>query len=87
MQWLPNFNSSRSSPTRDLASRKNLVGSSPSLPPRSFNCSGRELFTAPAGVVAYVLVVLRYRKRAATAEDRYFRAERLGKYASTSTND
>ncbi len=45
------------------------------------------LFTTPAGVVAYVLVVLRYRKQAATAEDRYFRAERLGKYAGTSTND
>jgi hypothetical protein len=36
---------------------------------------------------AYVLAIYRYRRRAAKAEDRYFRAAGLGKYAGSHVND
>ncbi|MBI4809604.1 MAG: hypothetical protein HY799_11735 [Nitrosomonadales bacterium] len=39
------------------------------------------LLTAAVGVSAYVLAIYRYRKRAAVAEDIYYRAAGLGKYA------
>ena len=39
------------------------------------------LVTVPVAVVVYLLAIYRYRKRAATAEDNYFRVAGLGKYA------
>lgn len=39
------------------------------------------LLSVPVAIGAYVLAVYRYRRRAAAAEDQYFRAACLGKYA------
>ena len=41
----------------------------------------------PVVIGAYVLTVYRYRRRAAAAEDRYFRAAGLGKYAAQRSSD
>ena len=38
------------------------------------------VLSLPFGAAAYWLVTLRYRRRAAAIEDRYFRAAKLGKY-------
>ena len=40
------------------------------------------LFALAVAIGAYLLAVYRYRRRAAQAEDKYFRAAGLGKYAS-----
>lgn len=49
---------------------------------------GSWLIALPVAVGAYVLAVFRYRRRAARAEDEYFRAAGLGKYgAKVGAND
>lgn len=42
------------------------------------------LVTFPVTAGAYMVAIYRYRRRAAQAEDSYFRAARLGKYAGSS---
>lgn len=48
---------------------------------------GAWLVTVPIAVGAYVLSIYRYRKRAAAAEDTYYRVAGLGKYVGTRTSN
>jgi len=45
------------------------------------------LLTLPIAIGAYVLAIYRYRRRVAHAEDKYFRAAGLGKYAGGRGSD
>lgn len=44
------------------------------------------LMTIPVAIGSYILATHRYRKRAAKAEDEYFRSAGLGKYTSLPPN-
>jgi hypothetical protein len=45
------------------------------------------LVTVPIAIGAYVLSIYRYRRRAATADDNYYRVTGLGKYVGTRTSN
>lgn len=52
----------------------------------AYLASGHWLLILGAGVIAYWLATTRYRRRAAAAEDAYFKVAKLGKYMSPLPN-